>query len=267
MRVFVEPDRLAMGSLILRGDEHHYLARVRRARAGDLIELVDGEGRRARAIIETVAIDATTLRVEAPEAVPQLPPFVRVLVPLIKGDRMDVCLEKLVEVGADAIIVWPADRSVVRLDEDRREARIEKYRLAVQAAARQCGRAQVPTVAGVGDLASAVAGLPDTIGLVCDPAAETIIADALRLAAFAIGSSRSGVVAHLTQSGTVSLPDDSMVGRITDVTIASGPEGGLTREELRQLSAFSSIGLGPRILRAETAPVIATALVRAATRS
>jgi 16S rRNA (uracil1498-N3)-methyltransferase len=65
----------------------------------------------------------------------------------------------------------------------------------------------------------------------------------------------------------VSLPDDSNVGRILDVTIAAGPEGGLTREERERLAAFTAVGLGPRILRAETAPVVATALVRASTHS
>lgn len=267
MRVFVDPERLALGSLVLHGDEHHYLARVRRARVGDLIELVDGEGHRARALIEAITPDGTMLRVEAPENIPALPPFVRALVPLIKGDRMDTCLEKLVEVGVDAIVVWPADRSVVRLDEDRRDVRLAKYQANAQAAARQCGRAQVPQVTAAADLAAALKALPDTIGLVCDPVAENTVAEALRIAAFAIGSSKSGVMAHITQSGTVSLPNDDMVGRITDVTIATGPEGGLTPDELRRLAAFSSIGLGPRVLRAETAPVIAVALVRAATRS
>lgn len=267
MRVFVEPGRLALGTMVLRGDEHHYLARVRRARVGDVIELVDGEGRRARAVIEAMSSDTSMLRVEAPEDVAQLPPLVRVLLPLIKGDRMDTALEKLVEVGADHVVVWAADRSVVRLDADKKDARVAKYQAALQAAARQCGRAQVPRVELADDLAQVVAALPDTIGLVCDPASDANVADVLRISAFSIGRNKSGVVANLTESGTVSLPDDSMIGRITDVTIASGPEGGLTPEELRALGAFNSIGLGPRILRAETAPVIAVALVRAATHS
>jgi 16S rRNA (uracil1498-N3)-methyltransferase len=267
VRVFVDPDRLAMGSLLLRGDEHHYLARVRRAHVGDVIELVDGEGRRARALIEAITMDGTTLRVEAPEDIPALPPFIRALVPLIKGDRMDTCLEKLVEVGVDQIIVWPAERSIVRLHDDRRDVRIAKYNLATQAAARQCGRAQVPPVVAAMDLASAIATLPDTIGLVLDPLAEGNVADALRLAAFSIGSSKSGVMAHITQSGSIAIPEDSMVGRIGDVTIASGPEGGLTPDERKLLSAFFGVNLGSRILRAETAPVVCCALVRAATRS
>ena len=233
MRIFVDPERLAAGRLVVSGDEHHYLARVRRARTGDRVELVDGAGRRAVGVIERIADAETELTVEAPESIVAAPPHVRALIPLIKGDRMDLCLEKLVEVGCDEIVVWPAARAVVRLDDDRREARIAKYQSAVQAAARQCGRAQVPVVRWGASLASAIAALPPGLRFVLDPTSDT----------------------PLDAAGA------------TDVTIVSGPEGGLAPAELDILDAFTSVGLGPRILRAETAPVIATAILRAQTRS
>src|SRR5687768_6820611 len=103
MRIFVDPAALAAGEVVVRGDEHHYLARVRRARPGDPVELVDGAGRRAAATIEQIDDHATTLRADPPELIAAQPPFLRALVPLIKGDRMDTCIEKLVEVGVDAI--------------------------------------------------------------------------------------------------------------------------------------------------------------------
>jgi 16S rRNA (uracil1498-N3)-methyltransferase len=56
-------------------------------------------------------------------------------------------------------------------------------------------------------------------------------------------------------------------GAATDITVVSGPEGGLTPAELGQLASFTPLGLGPRVLRAETAPMVAVALIRAATRS
>ena len=232
-RVFVPA--LAAGELTITGDEHHYLHRVRRARPGDAVELVDGAGMRAAAVIERVAGDHTVVRAEAPSAVVAAPPHVRVLLPLIKGDRMDTCLEKLVEVGADEIVLWPAARAVVRLDADRRDARLAKYRAALQAAARQCGRAQVPAIRAADSLAAAIASLPAAARLVLDPGAER-----------------------------GELPTTA-----GDVTIISGPEGGLAPEELDILAAagFTSLGLGPRVLRAETAPLVAVALVRAATMS
>jgi 16S rRNA (uracil1498-N3)-methyltransferase len=222
---------LAAGELRVRGDEHHYLSRVRRARAGDAVELIDGAGMRARAVIERITDEETVVRASEPERIVAALPRIRVVLPLIKGDRMDSALEKLVEVGVDEILVWPAARSVVKLDADRREARLEKFRAAIEAAARQCGRAQLPSIA-FGELASAIA--VEGTKLVLDPAS------------------------------------DAPLGELADhVTIISGPEGGLAPSELEMLESngFVSLGLGPRVLRAETAPVIAVALVRAATRS
>lgn len=234
MRIFVDPTALVAGELVVRGDEHHYLSRVRRARAGDPIELVDGAGRRARASIVRIADADTVLAVGAVETVVELPPRIRVLVPLIKGDRMDTCLEKLVEVGADELVVWPAARSVVKLDADRRESRRDHYAGAIEAAARQCGRASLPSVVIVESLAKALAALPAGVRLVLDPSA-----------------------------------DRREVPTATDVTVIGGPEGGLAPAELDSIrdAGFLSIGLGPRTLRAETAPVIAVALLRAATAS
>ncbi len=65
MRIFVAPDRLAAGELRISGDEHHYLARVRRARAGALLEILDGAGRRAAATIVAIEPTETVLAVGA----------------------------------------------------------------------------------------------------------------------------------------------------------------------------------------------------------
>jgi 16S rRNA (uracil1498-N3)-methyltransferase len=241
MRIFVDPAELVAGELVVRGDEHHYLAHVRRARPGDAVELVDGAGRRAAATITRIAASETTLHAGVPERVAAQPPFVRALVPLIKGDRMEVCIEKLVEVGVDAIVVWPAARSVARLDDTRRDARIAKYRAIAQAAARQSGRAAVPEVTSAESLTAALAGLPDGQRLVLDPLSET-----------ALGAAFDAAPGASTAS---------------DITVVSGPEGGLAPGELDQLASFTPLGLGPRVLRAETAPMIAVALIRAATRS
>lgn len=236
IRVFVDPAVLAAGELVVRGDEHHYLAHVRRARPGEPVELVDGAGRRAAATIARLSAGETALIAGPPEPIAPAPPRVRALVPLIKGDRMDGCIEKLVEVGVDAIVVWPAARSVARLDDARRDARLTRYRAIAQAAARQSGRAQVPDVAAAASLAAALADLPAGQRLVLDPASDAPL--------------------ELDASSAAD-----------DVTIASGPEGGLTAGERDQLAGFAPLGLGPRVLRADTAPVIAVALIRAATRS
>jgi 16S rRNA (uracil1498-N3)-methyltransferase len=232
VRIYVTP--LAAGDVVVRGDEHHYVSRVRRARSGDAIELVDGAGKRARGVIATIRDAETIVRVDAVEDVTDVPPRIRVLVPLIKGDRMDTCIEKLVEVGASEIVIWPAARAVVKLEGNRLATRVEHYGAAAQAAARQSGRASVPAVSAAASLADAIAKLPAGARVVLDPAADR-------------GDWPQG----------------------EDVTLISGPEGGFAPAELDTLASasFISLGLGPRVLRAETAPVIAVALVRAATLS
>lgn len=230
MRIFVRPEMLDEGVLAITGDEHHYLSRVRRARPGDTVELVDGAGRRATATITRIMDAQTELSVAAPEDVPAPVPLVRAAIPWIKGDRMDWCVEKLVEAGCDEIVIWPAARAVVQLDGPRREARVLKLAAAALAAARQCGSVRVPEVRAI----DALAALPASgLHLVLDPAADAPLA----------------------------------VGDASEVTVLSGPEGGLAPDELDALAGWTSVGLGPRILRAETAPVLATALVRAQTRS
>jgi 16S rRNA (uracil1498-N3)-methyltransferase len=224
MRIFVA--QLAAGEVVVRGDEHHYLSRVRRARPGDEVELVDGEGRRAAATIEKIGDSETVLRAGAVEEIVDRPPRVRVLVPLIKGDRMDTCLEKLVEVGADELVVWPAARSVVKLDDSRRESRLAHYQAIAQAAARQSGRARVPAVS-FSSLAQAIAAAPGA-RVVLDPSAEP-----------------------------ASFPGADAI------TIISGPEGGFAPEELDALAGWTHLGLGPHVLRADTAPIVAVAIVRA----
>jgi len=120
--------------------------------------------------------------------------------------------------------VWPAARSVVKLDDARRDARIAHYQAIAQAAARQSGRARVPGVS-YAPLAQAIAGVAH--GVVLDPGAER--------AAFPTADA---------------------------ITIVSGPEGGFAPEELDALASWTRIGLGPNVLRADTAPVVAVALLR-----
>ena len=236
MRLFVDPAELASGELLVRGDEHHYLTRVRRAEASDAIELLDGDGQRAPATIVAIGPRETRLRVGPIERVPPAVPVVRVLVPLIKGDRMDDGIEKLVEVGASELVVWHARRSVVSLGRsDRLAARTEHYQAVAKAAARQSGCATVPKVELRSSLAEALHDLRGAARIMLDPLAER-----------------------------APLPREAR-----DVTFVSGPEGGFAPDESDALGAagFVALGLGPRVLRAETAPVVAVALLRAATES
>jgi 16S rRNA (uracil1498-N3)-methyltransferase len=230
IRIFV--DALATGELAITGDEHHYASRVRRARAGDALELVAPDGRRAVVTIAKITADATVVDIgEIKQPAPSVP-HISALLPLIKGDRMDTALEKLVEVGIDHVVVWPAERSVVKLDHDKLDSRLDHYGKVLAAAARQSG-APEPTIVYAGSLRAGVLGLGECARLVLDGRAERI----------AVPTAEA------------------------KIALVSGPEGGLSPAELDLLASerFVPFGLGPRVLRAETAPAIATAIIRAAT--
>jgi len=235
MRVFVEPGQLRAGEVEIRGEEHHYLAVARRSRPGDALELVDGTGRRAAATIRAITANVSVVIAGPVETSQDTPPAIRVLLPLIKGERMDFAIEKLVEVGATAIIVWPAARSVVKLDAKRRADRESHYGRAVQSAVRQCRRAITPAISIAESLDAAIAALPPGWRAVLDPTATR---------------------------GTVPAVEP-------EIAIASGPEGGLDPSEAEVLAGagFVPVGLGPRLLRAETAPMVAVAVLRASTDS
>lgn len=238
IRVQVPSAQLAAGLLRLGGDEHHYLMRVRRVRAGEAVELFDGAGNTASALITAIDASATTLEVSAVRRQLATSWHLTSLIPLLKGERMDQCIEKLVEVGCDRLVLWEAHRAVVRLPPDKLAARLERIRAQVAAAVRQCGRAELPEVAGVWTLDEVLAQTAAQRRLVLAQGAPRLV----------VGASLESEAAHVRPT----------------VAMLSGPEGGLSPEELQRLDAagFERASLTATILRAETAPVIAVALWR-----
>ena len=245
IRVAHDLTAVIAGEVTIVGDEAHYLTRVRRVRVGEALQLFDGAGRTAAATIFRLTATSVVVTAQAPvTAAPELP-HITAMIPLIKGDRFEYCIEKLVEVGVDAIVVWQAERAVVKLDGDRAKARVDKWRSAITAATRQAGRAHEATIDGVLPLhgpTGALARLPaHALRLLLHPSGGTPLLQLRR-----------------SESGE----------RLTPIVVLTGPEGGLGPDEIETLTNqhFCPADLGPIILRAETAPVIAVALLRANSR-
>ncbi len=235
VRLLVEPGSLCEGTRQVEGDDHHYLFRVRRLSAGDRLVLFDGEGAEAEAEVTSAGSRTGSLRVAAPHSVATGAPRVSVILSIIKGERMDWCIAKLVELGVGRIVPLAAERSVVRLDRDRAERRAERYRAQVRAAAQQSRCAVLPPVDPVCQLAEAlerVAGAELKLLLWEDPRAIPL---------------RSA------------LPERAPAS----VAFLVGPEGGFTSAEVEQAQAagFAAVSLGRRILRAETAAVAGAAIL------
>ena len=151
---------------------------------------------------------------------------------LASGERMDLVLQKATELGVCAIQPVAAERSVVRLSDERADRRLAHWRNLVVAACEQCGRNRLPEVRPVATLGEFLAGVGE---------------GPLRLL--------------LSPAGTLRLRDLSPAAQ---VTLLIGPEGGLSEaEENRAMQAgFAAARLGPRVLRTETAPIAAIAALQ-----
>ncbi|MFN2321876.1 MAG: 16S rRNA (uracil(1498)-N(3))-methyltransferase [Trueperaceae bacterium] len=231
----VRVDALAEGERRLQGPAAHHLARVLRARPGQPIAAFDGAGSEAFGTITAVDADGVLVRLEAPRAAATEPDRMVTLAPaLLKGDKLADVVRMATELGVVSV------RPVLGRRCDATElspTRLARWRRVAQEAARQCGRARVPEVAEavrLDDLAWTGALL------VADPFAEATLGD---------------VVTEM---------DAAHDAPPSSVTIVTGPEGGLTPDEVAALIARGGrvVALGRRVLRAETAPVaVAAALL------
>lgn len=238
----VEPDRLAGvsvgGTLVLDGPEGRHAATVRRIRAGEHLDLVDGSGRRATAYV--IGADPVTLTLRVDEMGEEAEPAVRfVLVQaLAKGDRDDQAIEAATELGVDAVVPWQAARSIVQWRGERGAKAHRKWVDAVRAAGKQSRRARFPVVEGLVDLRALVRRVAE---------AE---------AAYVLHEEASEPIAG------VELP------RTGDVLVVVGPEGGITPEELRSLAEAGArpVRLGRTVLRSSSAGPAALAVLSARDR-
>jgi 16S rRNA (uracil1498-N3)-methyltransferase len=216
---------LGPGPVDLDGSEAHHLATVCRLRPGDRACLFNGDGREYPAEVLEVGKRRVRLRVLSAEAPARELGFrLEVAVPLPKGDRAPFLVEKLTELGATNLVPLRTARSVVHPGETKRD----RLRRHVIEASKQCGRNVLLEVGSLADWeAYCVRGdLP-----------------ARRLLAHPGGPPGEWAVRG-------------------DCAVAVGPEGGFTDAEVERArgAGWRTVGLGPRILRVETAALVLTAL-------
>jgi 16S rRNA (uracil1498-N3)-methyltransferase len=226
----------ARGEALIRGDEHHHLSRVLRLRPGDIVSLFDGAGGGHHAVVEAVGRETTRVRLTGADTRPVDPDFRLTLAQAIPhSDRMEWVIQKATELGVERIVPIPAARSVVRPRAGRWE-RLERWRRVAQEAARQSGRRRVPAVEEPRDWQEFLAAPSPS------------------------GSARLMLQEAPPAGGAPSLhlPEGTH-----EAWVAVGPEGGWTSEEIDAAARadLRPIHLGPRILRTETAGVVAVALV------
>jgi len=244
-RVFVAGE-LQSGSVVeLPRETGAHLAKVLRARSGDEVVLFNGDGREFTGAVEKVQGSRVSASIGAARTIDRESPFQLTLVQCVpRGDRMDFIVQKATELGVVHIIPVLSQRSVVRLDEGQAASKQLHWRAVAVSACEQCGRNRLPNIAAPQPLLNylgALAQANDSLRLVLEPER-----------------------ARRTERGAPSI-DIASSQSVALAEIAIGPEGGFAPEELEafDLSSFSRVSLGPRVLRTETAAIAAIVVLQA----
>lgn len=229
---------VAAGSVVeVTGDEAHHAVAVRRLREGEQVVLTDGLGVSVTGAVASTGKRVFAVLVDAVRVAPRPEPAVTVVQALPKGERGELAVEVLTEVGVDRIVPWAASRSVAVWKGERAAKSHARWQATAREAAKQSRRSWLPSVA-------ALASTADVVSLISE-------ADLT-------------VVLHEEATAPLSAVDVPVSGRIVVVV---GPEGGISPEELTAFAGADAVPvrLGAEVLRTSTAGVVAVAALLART--
>ncbi len=242
IRLFLPPEQIVGDTVTIRDNDNLHLTRVLRARPGETLLALDGRGNAFRAVLVSVDRRETTARIEEAVAMPPEPHvFLTVGQALGKGDKFEQVIQHGTEAGASAFVPVRAERSVADVPAAKVTERVARWQQIAKGAAEQSGRSRI---AGVSP--------PQTLP------------ELLRTAA------NDGPVLLLhTQREALSLRTvlEEFVAPPGRLLLLVGPEGGWSPAEVGQAQEAGArvVGLGPRILRTETAALVAISQILYAT--
>ena len=217
------------GTAVVDGDEGFHASNVRRIRPGEELDLSDGLGTVAHCVVEEAVKGRLSARVLDMIEVPGPTPTVTVVQALPKSERSELAIELATEAGADGFLAWQAKRCVARWESAAKADKgLRRWGAVARSAARQSRRAHVPQIAGLVSTAELLTRVPGALTLV------------------------------LHESATVPLADIGLADA-TAVLLVVGPEGGVSDEELAELTGAGAraVRLGPSVLRTSTAAAVA----------
>ncbi|MGP9765107.1 16S rRNA (uracil(1498)-N(3))-methyltransferase [Halomonas sp. AOP13-D3-9] len=231
-RVYVPAAFVAGSDVVLPEGPARHLTRVLRMSEGAPLVLFDGDGLEAGVRLAEVSRKQTLARVEAVwSGSGESPLSVHLGQAISKGDRMDYAIQKAVELGVAAITPLYTERGDVRLKGDREEKKLAHWQAVAASACEQSGRAVVPPIHSPVALQTWLAQREEPLRLML----------------------------HLATGNAFDRQE-----RPVSVALLIGPEGGLSESDIAaaQNATFTPLTLGPRVLRTETAPVVALSLLQ-----
>ncbi|MCY1290602.1 Ribosomal RNA small subunit methyltransferase E [compost metagenome] len=229
-RFFIDAP-LSLGQHDLPETQAHYIGRVLRHAAGDAVQLFDGSGQEF--LGELLEVSKKTVRVDLREqfaGLAESPLRIHLGQGLSRGERMDWAVQKATELGATEITPIVSERCEVRLKDERADKRLAHWRQVAISACEQCGRSVLPLIHPPLALADWLETAEADLKLVLHPVAAPLASHA----------------------------------RPASLAFLIGPEGGLADAEVEQArgAGFHPARLGPRVLRTETAPVVALSVAQ-----
>lgn len=227
---FVTPEQVKESHIFIEGSDVNHMKNVLRMKVGEELLISDGNNGQYHCRIERFEKESAVAAIlEQEETDTELPSDIYLFQGLPKGDKMELIIQKAVELGVRAIIPVSTKRTVVKLDEKKAAKKVSRWNEIARSAAKQSGRGVIPTIADVMDYRKAVesAGALDVVLIPYE------LAEGMRETKEIISSIVPG----------------------QSVAIFIGPEGGFEREEveLARTCGAREITLGKRILRTETA--------------
>lgn len=237
-RFVITPERIEGRRVTFDPGESRHLGRVLRLGPGDLVLASDGSGHQYTVRLETIRPLATGIIIEAARGMTESPLDITLIQGIPKGDKMETIVRAATELGVTRVMPAITARTVVTLERNRWTPRAQRWQRVAAEAAKQCGRAVIPEVSPPAPLAAVVEGF---------------VASALRICLWE--EERRPLDEVLTGLGA----------RARAIAVMVGPEGGFTPDEIQWVRnrGWTVIGLGPRILRTETAGPAVLAILQA----
>jgi 16S rRNA (uracil1498-N3)-methyltransferase len=235
MQRYFAPYSVTKEAFGITGEDYRHIIKVMRMKEDDQIICVAEDHKAALCMITNISDEIVTAQVvQWLEESVELPIEVSIVSGLPKGDKLDLIIQKGTELGAHKFIPFIAARSIVKWDEKKADKKISRWQKIAKEAAEQSHRNLIPEVVSPVGLQSLI---------------EKSDSYDIKLVAYE-EVSRQGEIMNLVKSL-------QSLERGGSLMVVFGPEGGLTAGEVEKLldCGFISCGLGPRILRTETAPL------------
>ena len=227
---------LEQNTCIIEGEDVKHISRVLRCRENDKLEVCDMENNEYICEIKEINKDNILLDIiEKVNIKRESNLKVKLYQGMPKGTKMELILQKLTEIGVDEIVLVQAKRSVTKIDNKKEDKKIERWERIIYEAAKQSKRAKIPKLTGVLTFKEALADMQNNDLNLCPYENER----------------------------TISIKEAIKDSSANTIGIFVGPEGGFEEEEIEKIQEIDGkvVSLGPRILRTETASVVASSIV------